>query len=132
MTETLVETREGIIFIGLIDRHPPVGMVPHVKLYFEGDDRAVGVVTTDVRGMSECQAIDAAFQDWLKYGPLPLGAERDIPAAVLEILLTARKERLRGIGPYDRTHRFLRAVDFGPDNLRFILTTDKSDVPPQR
>lgn len=117
---------QGIFFVGRVGRML-FGM-RRVKLFVEGQKRPVGTIkfsSLDAFG-DNATLVDRAFQQWITDG-LFYKTIKDI--ALLSILEIARRERLEGVEWYRRTHRFLTAEGCTYQNPRFILTTDKSDLP---
>jgi hypothetical protein len=119
------ETRPGVIFTGDVGQEHR-GYVP-VKLFVEGRKKSVGVLQISVlRGPSPENFVDQAFQIWVSEGRF-LGTIKN--PTLLTILATAQRERLNNTPWYRLTFRFLRAAGSTNENPRFILTTDKNDLP---
>lgn len=128
VSETVTqETRQGIIFVGRIIGKQRFGMVS-VQLFIEGLKKPVGIIKIyrwEGGGSTE-GLVDKAFQKWVINGLFHKTVKNP---SILSVLTETQRERLEGVVWYRKTFRFLPTEDSPHQNPRFILTSDKSDLP---
>lgn len=127
VSETVAkETRQGIIFTARLGKQR-FGRVS-IQLFIEGQKKPVGTVKVhpwEGGGGTE-GLVDRAFQVWVTEG-LFYRTVKD--PSLLSVLTSAQSERLEEVSWYRKVFRFLPAEGSTCENPRFILTTDKSDLP---
>jgi hypothetical protein len=117
------EDRPGIVFMGEIVQR---GKLRFCKIFIQGNPRPVARIhiTDKMLYGKEENLFDEAFQEWVWRG----GFYKTVKdPTLLSVLATYQKEKLEGVVYYRKTFRFLPARD-GSRELRFVLTTDKSNL----